>query len=658
MKTRVLFRFVIFHVILFTLLRVIFYFVFRVNAPFKTSEVINAFYLGMKFDLRMILLLALPLILLGWGKYQPLHSLLLRRLWSLFFVICMGAVFIIYIFDFGYYGYLNSRISPAIFDFLKNPEISGEMLWQSYPVVWVSFGFMLIMLVYYRLVKSIIFKNSKTFFLWMPSPAAIGLFVLLFVYGVYGHFSQYPLRWSDAFFSPHHFLSHLSLNPLLYLVETSEFKDKENFSIEKVRKSYEVMAPYLLVDQPNSQTLEFRRKVSPSENATPMNVVVIVMESMALSKTNLMSNSLNPTPSLEVLAKESYWFSNYYSPAEGTARNMFSIMTAIPDVFKGQTSSRNPLIVDQNLIMNSYNGYKKWYFLGGSASWANIRGIFSHNIQDIDIVEEGAFNAGRTDVWGVSDLDLFIEAHRRFAEQPQDKPFVAVIQSASFHRPYTIPKDHKDFKTLDVDLKRLKEAGFYSLEQYNSLRFSDYSLGYFFKLAKKSPYYKNTLFVVTGDHGLPDDGGVNVTEVRQQLGLERYHVPLVLHNKKLFSEPFQDTKPGTHMDLMTTVAALVGVSHENTTLGRNLFDTRYDKERFAFSYNYYSEANERGLLNEDFYYRFDDVKGGQLYNYSAATGASDVKDKFPEVYERMKVLTESYFETSKYLLYNNKKHQQ
>ncbi|MCU0720847.1 MAG: sulfatase-like hydrolase/transferase [Pirellula sp.] len=95
-------------------------------------------------------------------------------------------------------------------------------------------------------------------------------------------------------------------------------------------------------------------------------------------------------------------------------------------------------------------------------------------------------------------------------EQRGQKPFFAVIQAASFHRPYTIPKDAKDFQLVDVPTTKLKEGGFYSLEQLKSLRFSDYSLGYFFSLAQKSKYYKNTLFVITGDHGLPDDGGVNL----------------------------------------------------------------------------------------------------------------------------------------------------
>lgn len=664
MKIRVLFRFVLFHLLFLSLLRVIFYFVFKTPSGYSGAELVKAFYLGAKFDLRLILLLALPLIFVGWGDFQPLTSLKTRRVWSFVYVFLMAGVAITYILDFGHYGYLATRINATVFAFLKDPDISGQMLWQSYPVIWITLGFLLFLGIYYRLFISLILKTRKTYIVWIPPSALLLSFVVVFLYGLYGHFSQYPLRWSDAFFSPHHFLSHLSLNPVLYLVETSEFQDRKTVDIDKVRGSYSTLAPYLGVDHPDENTLNFSRKVSaadgtthPSAGASPLNVVVIVMESMAISKTSLTANPLRPTPSLEALAKDSYWFSNYYSPTEGTARNMFGIMTAIPDVYKGETSSRNPLTVDQHVIMNDYDNYKKWYFLGGSASWANIRGIFSHNIEGIEIIEEGSFAKSRTDVWGISDLDLFIEAHRRFADHPKDKPFVAVIQTASFHRPYTIPKDSKGFKNLNVDLKSLKEAGFYSLEQFNSLRFSDFSLGYFFKLARKSGYYKNTLFIVTGDHGLPDDGGVNVTEARQALILEKYHVPLILHNKQLFPSTFNDSRPAGHLDVMTTAASLARVNHVNTTLGRNLFDARFDKERYAFIYNYSSVANEYGLLNEDYYYRHDDVIGDQFYNYSADSGAKDVKEQFPELFQRMKALAQAYYETARYMLYNNKKHQ-
>lgn len=133
-------------------------------------------------------------------------------------------------------------------------------------------------------------------------------------------------------------------------------------------------------------------------------------------------------------------------------------------------------------MMNEFKGYSKYYMIGGSASWANIRGFLSHNIEGLHLLEEGSWKAPNTDVWGLSDLDLFREAAAALTKSP--KPFVAVIQTAGFHRPYTIPEDNAGFQIKQPSEAILKNYGFTGADEYNSLRFSDHSLGEFFKIAR------------------------------------------------------------------------------------------------------------------------------------------------------------------------------
>ncbi len=658
MKSTVLIRFVIFHLILFALLRAVFYVAFKPVDSLSVDILQKAFALGLRFDLRLACVLALPMVLFAWRGWnlQTPHSL---RHWRRFYVVASAVWMTFYVFDFGFYSYLNSRMNSSALLFLEHLSISLGMVWESYPVLWILGGFFAIVLVYGLFLRRFVFRFHKNSFLGLPGFLNGILFIALFCVGLYGNISQYPLRWSEAFFSPHHFASHFALNPVLYFFESYEFTKQKDYDVNKTRESYKYFADYLGVvdknDDNKTESLNFARPVKGTHRERAPNVVVIVMESLSLSKTNLGENPLRPTPELEKIASQSHWFSNYYSSSEGTARNLFAIMTSIPDVTKVQTSTRNPLVVDQKIIANSYANYRKMYFIGGSASWANIRGIFSHNIEGIEIFEEDTFNKNKTDVWGVSDLDLFIEAHERFAKLPSEKPFFAVIQAASFHRPYTIPKDAKNFKSADIPMTKLKEAGFYSLEQFNSLRFTDYSLGYFFSLAQKSEYYKNTLFVITGDHGLPDDGGVNVPEGVHLWNLEKYHVPLVLHHAQIFAEPAVDNKMAGHTDLMTTAAAVAGVDHTNTTLGRNLFDPQFDKERYSFIYNYTSELNEYGLVSQEFYLHTNDKDGAKLYMYRGKTPQDDVQSLYPDIYVRMKNIGEGYYQTAKYMMFNNQK---
>ncbi|MFQ9865706.1 MAG: sulfatase-like hydrolase/transferase [Bilophila wadsworthia] len=105
-------------------------------------------------------------------------------------------------------------------------------------------------------------------------------------------------------------------------------------------------------------------------------------------------------------------------------------------------------------------------------------------------------------MWGLSDLDLFREAAAALTKSP--KPFVAVIQTAGFHRPYTIPEDNAGFQIKEPSEAILKNYGFTGADEYNSLRFSDHSLGEFFKIARQQPWFDNTVFAIFGDHGLND----------------------------------------------------------------------------------------------------------------------------------------------------------
>lgn len=655
MRATLFFRFILLHILIFTLLRVIFFISFGGSDSYAAPLLLKAFFLGFRFDLRLILLVLAPLVVLVWW-FSPLSSRLAARIWRGFYTIIGGALFLFYFFDFGFYGYLNSRINSAILAFLDNPDISFGMMWQSYPMVWISIAFFAVLFVYSFLLKRFVFYPLSTPFFNLPRWLVNIGFVFVFLSGLYGSISQYPLRWSEAFFSHHHFISHLSLNPILYFAETHSFSSQQGYNLEQVKKLYPVIKEYVGSAGTNDNKYLIPRRVKGQNVPRPYNVVVIVMESMAMSKTSLTGNPLNPTPYLAKISDQGVLFKNYYSPCEGTARNMFSIMTAIPDVTKVETSTRNPLVVDQKLIASSYKNYRKMYFLGGSASWANIRGIFSHNIEGIEIVEEGSFERGKADVWGISDLDLFIEADKVFSSVPQKQPFFAVIQSASFHRPYTIPKNSLKFKkSKEMSAAQLKEGGFYSQEQFDSLRFSDYSLGHFFELAKKKPYFKNTLFVITGDHGLPDEGGVNVDEGRHMWELEKYHVPLVFVNASLFPEPKVDERMGGHADLMTSAAMAAGVDHENTTMGRSLWSTEYDNERYSFIYNYYSQIGEFGLIGPKYYYRYDDLKKGQLYDLTAKDPSIDVKDTVPEIFSRMESIAQAQIEFSRYLLFNNNK---
>ena len=339
--------------------------------------------------------------------------------------------------------------------------------------------------------------------------------------------THYPLRWSRSFFLTNSFASALALNPVLYFFDTLKNRDVEH-DVDSARKHYDRIAGYLGVPDPDIAALNFLRKNGAScYEQKKMNVVVVFLESFAYYKTSMSGNPLDPTPHIAAMAKDALMFPRFYAPHAGTARSVFAAVTGLPDVELIKTSSRNPLVVRQHTIVNAFEGYENFYFLGGSANWGEIRGMLSHNIPGLRIYEEGSYSSPRTDGWGISDLHLFEEADRVF-QGCGDKPFFAIIQTSGNHRPYTIPEDNRGFQIQSFSEDDAVRYGFESAEAVNSIRFMDHSVQFFLGAARKSGYFDNTLFVFLGDHGSGRRHPTHMPKAEDELRLTRYRVPLII----------------------------------------------------------------------------------------------------------------------------------
>jgi phosphoglycerol transferase MdoB-like AlkP superfamily enzyme len=435
----------------------------------------------------------------------------------------------------------------------------------------------------------------------------------------------------------------LALNPVLFFFDTWKYK-AAFYDKKAVGRYYPVMADLLEVDKPDRSTLEFSRYIKPKRRLSGRpNVVFILLESFAGFKVGALGNSLNPTPYFDSIAQKSLFFTNFFVTRPPTARAVFTFMFGIPDIHSPHSASRNPLLVRQYTIANVLEGYKKMYFLGGSANWGNIRGILAQNIDSLDVYEEGRFSCLPDDAWGISDLHLFEEANRIF--RAQDKPFMALIHTAGNHKPYTIPKDKRDFEELNKDEAKLRENGFDSLKAYNGIRFLDYSLGNFFRLASKEDYFKKTIFCIFADHG--------TIATRQipwdQLTLTSHHVPFVIYAPGYLSEGRKIDTTASLVDVLPTVVSFLGIPYVNKTLGRDLLVERPKEKQFA-----YIDSINTGLLSDEFFLLIDPMGVQRLYRYRSASPLVDVKEQYPEKAAEMERLCQAIRETSKYLLYHNR----
>jgi phosphoglycerol transferase MdoB-like AlkP superfamily enzyme len=330
---------------------------------------------------------------------------------------------------------------------------------------------------------------------------------------------------------------------------------------------------------------------------------------------------------------------------------VWATITGTPDVAWTRTSTRIPRAVRQHTIVDDFEGYEKLYFLGGDATWANTRGLLKNNIRNLKLYEEADFKAKGVDVWGISDRDLFKESLE--VMNKEKGPFFSIIQTASNHRPYTIPdNDAKEMGIKKLPFDTLHKYGYYvekdeklTNKEYNSVRYMDFCINEFIENAKKQPWYSNTIFLFVGDHGIMGNAKITAPDpYNAQTWLTCHHVPMLIYSPLL--APKQYDFICSQVDVLPTLAGLAGVKYTNTTLGRDLLKIAEDTSAKKFAFIITHDMSQIGILSDSRYYfkRVGDKKSNFV---PFGNGSNNTPLSF---YQRM---TEGLFETSRYWIFNN-----
>jgi len=628
------------------------------------SDLLSSFVLGIRFDLRYAGILCVLLLITGSLPFlDPFRKPAGRKL-TLFLIALSGfLILFFYSVDFAHYSYLSQRLNASVLNYLADANISASMVWQTYPVLRILLllilGTWLVAKGTKYLYKRIgggedpMLKTSVRATWW------VGTFLLLGL-SIFGRIGQYPLRWSDAFSLGNDYKASLSLNPFQSFFSSLKFRHIA-YDEARVKQALPVLAPYFGFHEvagagTDPLAAAVARDIPAREGVTVRmpNVVVVICESFSGYKSSMWGNPLNTTPFFNSMCQQGVFFDHCFTPSYGTARGVWAVITGIPDVgVPTSTSSRNPAAVDQHTIISDFQGYDKFYFLGGSTSWANIRGLLTNNIEGLKVYEQENFKSPKVDVWGISDKNLFLESNEILSHQ--DKPFFAVIQTADNHRPYTIPEEDKQaFHPVTVSQDSLQKCGFGSNDEMNAFRYTDFGYRTFIEAASREKYFDNTIFLFVGDHGIPGDAGKMFPKAWTDLFLTAEHVPLLIYAPKLIA-PRRITKTCSQVDVLPTLAGLCHIPYKNTTLGRDLLDSvRYsDDKELAFIYNPDQES-------------ISVIRNGYVYRLLQKTGKEQMasvlnNDPVPDsvmngpVKKELHQLTEGIFETAKYMILKNKK---
>ncbi len=638
------------YIIIFTILRIATVVLF---IPEGTSvlSLVPSFWLGFRYDAKWISIILLPIAVLSvYAKFSPFYSERNKKLWSYYLAVTTLIVLFFFGADFGNFSYNHTRLNASALNFAEDPVISFRMLWQSYPMIWLITALVVAVFLMSRLFKSThvltrkrnlqenrIYKKS-----WH-----IGAIVFL-LWGLFGIFSFVPLKWKDAFELNDNFKSYVALNPLQNFFSTLRFRNP-SFDDEKAKTYFPLIADFLQLDSTNIANEDYARKVSPNSRSLESrpNIVLVICESFSMYKSSMSGNPLNTTPYFKQMCDSGIFFDRCFTPTFGTARGLFAILTGIPDVQLSEFSTRNPAAIHQHTIINSFEDYNKFYFLGGNTDFNNFDGLIK-NINGVHIYQEGSYKSKPFNVWGISDKNLFLEAEKVFSQQK--KPFFAIVQTADNHRPYGIPAEDSDFVRRQVNEDTLHKYGFEDLQEFQAFCYTDYCFKTLIENAKKQPWFNNTIFAFVGDHGIEGETSAMYPKAWDKGSLSDEHVPLLFYAPQLLI-PKTSHEVVSQIDILPTIAGMLHQSYTNTTLGRDVLNS---KNRTDAAFIIHHDEGSIGVVTNNYYFvknlRFTKENLMPLNSNNLTLNARQ-KDS---IINKLSQLTSVIYETAKWMLVNNK----
>lgn len=288
---------------------------------------------------------------------------------------------------------------------------------------------------------------------------------------------------------------------------------------------------------------------------TPPNLVFVIVEGLGRSFSGPDASLGSFTPFLDQLAAKSLYWENFLATQGRTFAVLPSLFGSLPFAAQGfeALGSRMP---EHATLLSVLKGqrYHLRFYTGTDSKFDNERTFLER--QGVDrILDRKDFGPGyaRINEWGYDDSELmsFVLADRaRDARQP----FVEIIQTITMHSPYRFPGQERYTPQFEAQLGqlRLAEADRNSYRAnrdiYTSIMYMDEALRRYFDAAAKQASYANTIFIVTGDHRLP--------ELPIADWIDRYHVPLLIYSP-LLKAPRRIKSVSSQFDVAPSLLALL-----------------------------------------------------------------------------------------------------
>jgi len=585
-----------------------------VNSNHEVDSLLKEEILGFCFDILIVNTVSAILFLIyaPFYRYSPKTTEVFSITFSLliFFIhICILQYFIRVMIplDKFFYMYTNTEVMVAI----KTGEVNYT------PVFLV-------------IIAGII---SAIFFIrWLRKINLSGKFQLIHLCGMIISLPLFFYGWNNIHFHPDEVIADLRMNKSFYFYErTFEYlflnTDYKKITLDEtpVKEFQETFSGhnYVSNEYPLLHITETHDVLSPffRKSDTLPDIVVLIMEGLS---DEFIHNyhGISVMPFVDSLSKNALYWNRFFTTAERSFAAVPSIVGSLP---YGETGfnflERMPRHISMASWLKQENYHTAFYIAQGAWFHENDKFFKKNNtdlIFDKDMFDEkydkvitGADNF----FWGFHDKDMCqqcVDVMRNLSS-----PRLDIMFTGSMHAPYAIADE--EYYT-DLLNKKMDEAGVSQKERdflttYKkyvlTLLFTNDALVQLFDDYKKLPSYKNTIFIITGDHPM--------TELPIPNSLKHYHVPLIIYSPLLQrTKTFSST--GSHQDIFPTMMSFlhkqyrINIPKENACLGGvldTLTEYKYkrpmvfmndNREMIDIFYDNYYLFNEKILykVNEDF----------------------------------------------------------
>ncbi|MFZ4621234.1 MAG: sulfatase-like hydrolase/transferase [Bacteroidota bacterium] len=392
-----------------------------------------------------------------------------------------------------------------------------------------------------------------------------------------------------------------------------------------------------------------------SSSAAP-NIVVIIAEGMGRDFVGEGARYGGFVPFLDSLSKRSLYWENFLSNSGRTFGVLPSLLGSLPYGDKGfnELEYRMPRHLSLIRLLNQ-NNYRVNFMYGGNKNF-DKKDVFLEREQVSLILDESKYgpdflkatgDAGGFS-WGYPDGEVFRKAIETLAEQ-RSASRLDIYLTMSTHEPFLPPNRPYYLRLFDATLRGLPVSPEQRTtmtayrDQFASLLYFNDAIRYLFTEYAKRPDYKNTIFILTGDH--------RIIPIPSATKIDRFHVPLMIFSPML-KAPVKFSSVSSHLDVTPTILAFLKHRHglrvpeKAHWLGDGIDTVRNFRNIHSIPFMRVKEEIA-DYLDGDLY-----ISGEQLFELRPGMDIAEIQDekKFNEVSAKL----EHFKEINKYVVDENK----